>query len=158
MNQLGGPVPVDLLAQAVHVDLDKICLAVEVTIPHVFNNFTAGHEFGRSEKQELKECKFPACERDHFFSTIRAAAVAVEFEVAISKSGVAAMETTPHERTDTCEKFGEHKRLCKVIIRSGIETLHFLLDQAAGCKHQDWSFNSPLPKFAADLNTAHTRK
>src|SRR5881275_1086499 len=157
MNELCRPVVINLLAQAVDVDLDQICLAVEMAIPDVFHNLTARTQFRCAEKQELEESKFFARYGNHFLAAVGAAAVPVELEVAVSKHGVAAMEPAPHERADAREKLGEHKRLCEVIIGSGIEAFDFLLDEAAGSEHQDWSFNAPLPQFAADFGAAHAR-
>jgi len=81
--------------------------------------------------------------------------MAVEFEVPISKPGVAAMEAAPHERPDTREKFGEHKRFREVVIGSRIETFDFLLDKTAGSEHQHRSLDTPLPQFAADFYASH---
>jgi hypothetical protein len=80
VNELRGPVVVDLLAQAVNIDLDKICLAVEMTIPHVFDDLAARDKFGSAKKQEFEERKLLAGKWNHFLSAVGTAAVAVQFE------------------------------------------------------------------------------
>src|SRR5215469_6104515 len=129
-----------------------------MAVPHMFNDLAARNKFGRAKKQELEERKFLAGKWDHFFSAVGAAAVAVEFEVAVTEPSVAAMEPSPHKRTDPRQKFREHEGLCEVVISSRIEALDFLLDKATGSKHQNRGFNAPLPQFAADLDTAHARQ
>src|SRR5439155_18801946 len=56
MNQLHRLILLKLLAQTIDVDFHQICLAVEVAIPHMLDNFAAcdqlGSEIGRASCRE----------------------------------------------------------------------------------------------------------
>jgi hypothetical protein len=54
MDELGGPIFVDLLTQSIDIDFDEVGLAIEVAIPNVLDDFTARDQFG-SMKQEQFE-------------------------------------------------------------------------------------------------------
>jgi len=86
------------------------------------------------------------------------AAMAVKLQVGIVELGIAAVQAPPDESTHAREEFRKHKRLRKVVVRSGVEPLDTLLDQAAGRQHKNGSFHSLLAQFPADLNAAESRQ
>ena len=55
---------IDLLAKAVDVDFNQIRLAVEVTVPHVLDDFAPRHSLRRAEQEELQEGEFLGGQRD----------------------------------------------------------------------------------------------
>src|SRR5258705_12504298 len=130
MNELEGAVLIDLLAKTVDINLDEIGFAVEVTVPDMFHNFTAGNEFRRPEKKQLEECKLPGCQWNGLFVARGAPAVTIEREICIAKACVAAVKGPAPPCTDSRGEFRQNKRIGEVIDGARIKPLHSLLDKS----------------------------
>jgi len=51
VDQFRSAILVNLLAQAIYVDFHQVGFAIEVAVPHMFDNFTSRNQF-RSVKQK----------------------------------------------------------------------------------------------------------
>src|ERR1700731_5169160 len=142
------------LTQAVDVHLHEVCLAIKMAIPNVLDDFTARHKFGGVKQEKLQECKFLGRQRDYILATSRPAPMTVQQEVCIAESCVSAMEAPSHKGPHTRQEFCQDKGLGEIVIRTGVQALHPLLDQASSCEHQDRSLYSSLAQLAADLDPA----
>ena len=58
MNELGGAVLVNLLAQAVDVNLHQIGLRIKMAIPDVLHDFAAGHRLRRAQQEKFEQREF----------------------------------------------------------------------------------------------------
>jgi hypothetical protein len=76
----------------------------------------------------------------------------VQEKVCIAESCIAAMEAPSHKRPHTRQEFCQDKGLGEIVIRTGVQALHPLLDQASSREHQDRSLYSPLAQLTADLD------
>src|ERR687897_1128416 len=56
--------PVELVAQAAHVDLDDVGVALEVDVPHVLEDLALRHHVATSAEQELEQGQLPSGQLD----------------------------------------------------------------------------------------------
>src|SRR5579875_2391704 len=83
---------VDLLAEAVDIDLDEIGFAVEMAVPDVFDDFAARDGVRRAQKEKFEKCEFFGGERDFISGAGDRAAMAVEFKIGAAQFGFATGE------------------------------------------------------------------
>src|SRR6267143_3343781 len=121
MNELDGTVLINLLAKTVDINLDQIGFAVEVAVPNMLHDFTAGNEFRCPKQKQFEQREFPGSQRDSLFVARGAPAVTVEREVCVAKPRVAAMESAANEGANPRQEFRQNKRLCEVIVGAGIQ-------------------------------------
>src|SRR3989442_10545764 len=77
MNQLHRLILLKLLAQTIDVDFHQICLAVEVAIPHMLDNFAACDQLGSAQQEKLEQREFLRGKRNYFMATRGASPVTV---------------------------------------------------------------------------------
>src|SRR5260370_18329201 len=95
MDKLDGTILINLLTKPIDINLNEICFAVEVTVPNMFHDFTAGNKLRRPKQKQLEEGKLSGCQWDCLFVARGATAVTVEYEVCVTKLCVAAVEAAP---------------------------------------------------------------
>jgi hypothetical protein len=78
----------------------------------------------------------------------------VQEKVAITESCIAAVKASPDEGSHTREEFRQDKGLGEIVVRTGVQALHSLLDQTSSGEHQDGSLDPSLTQFAADFHAA----
>src|SRR6266566_7308786 len=128
MDELDGTVLINLLAKTVDIDLDQVGFAVEVAVPDMLHNFTAGNKFRCPKQKQFEQSEFSGSQRDRLFVARGAPAVAVECEVGVAKPCVAAMKAAANQRPDPGQEFRENKWLRQIVIRARIKALNPLLD------------------------------
>src|SRR6267143_188818 len=154
MDQLHRAVLINFLAKPIDVDLNEICFAIEVAIPNMLDDLTAGNKLRRAKQKQLKEGKLPGCQRDGLFVARGAAAVAVEYKVRVAKLCVAGMEAPANQCSNPRKKLRQDKRLGEIVIGPGVQALDTLLDQTSRREHQHGRFYAPLTQLAADFDPA----
>src|SRR5216683_3036453 len=56
-------------ASTIDVDFHQICLAVEVAIPHMLDNFAACDQLGSAQQEKLEQREFLRGKRNYFMAT-----------------------------------------------------------------------------------------
>src|SRR3981189_2685730 len=64
MDKLDGMISINLLTKPIDINLNEICFAVEVAVPNMFHDFTAGNKLRCPKQEQLEECKLSGCQRD----------------------------------------------------------------------------------------------
>src|ERR1700674_4662037 len=129
-----------------------------MAIPNVLDDFTARHKFGGVKQEKLEKCKFLGRQRDYLLATSGTAPVTVQQKVCIAESRIAAMEASSHKRPHTRQEFCQDKGLGEIVVSTGVQPFHPLLDQASSREHQDRSFYPSLAQLAADFDAAQARQ
>src|ERR1700737_1171454 len=62
MNELGSAIFVDLLTQPIDIHFHEVGLGIEVAVPDVLDDFTAGDRFGSMQEEQREQENF--CGRD----------------------------------------------------------------------------------------------
>jgi hypothetical protein len=68
------------------------------------------------------------------------------------------MESPSHECPHSRQEFRQDEGLGEIVVRSGVQAFHPLLDQASSREHQDRSLYSPLTQLATDLDATKARQ
>src|SRR5258706_5277016 len=105
MDKLDGTILIDLLAKPIDIDLNEICFAVEVAVPNMFHDFTAGNKLRCAKQKQLEEGKLSGCQRDCLFISRGASAVTGENKVCLAKLPGGAVEAPPNQLTHTRYEF-----------------------------------------------------
>src|SRR5882724_1802726 len=100
MDEFDRTVLINLLPKPIDVDLDQIGFAVEVAVPHMLHDFTAGNKFRCAKQEQFEQSEFSGSQRDCLFVARGAPAVTVECEVGVAKPRVAAMKAPAHQRSN----------------------------------------------------------
>src|SRR5258708_15339110 len=101
MDKLDGTILINLLTKPIDINLNEICFAVEVTVPNMFHDFTAGNKLRRPKQKQLEEGTLSGCQRDCRFIARGAAAVTLVFKVRVTKRRAGSVEAPPIERPHT---------------------------------------------------------
>jgi hypothetical protein len=154
MDKLDGTILINLLTKPIDINLNEICFAVEVAVPNMFHDFTAGNKLRRPKQKQLEEGKLSGCQRDCPFIARGAAAVTVECKVRVTKLRVGAVEAPPNERPHTRQEFRQDEGFREIVVGTGIQAFDPLLDQTPRCKHHHGGLYTALAQLAADFDPA----
>src|SRR5260370_39707219 len=101
MDKLDGTILINLLTKPIDINLNEICFAVEVAVPNMFHDFTAGNKLRRPKQKQLEEGKLSGCQWDCLFVARGAPAMPVGYKVCVAQLCVAALEAPATECPDT---------------------------------------------------------
>src|SRR5258708_25932457 len=85
MDKLDGTILIDFLAKPIDINLNEICFAVEVAVPNMFHDLTAGDKLRRPKQEQLEEGKLSGCQWDCLFVARAATAGTAEYNVCVAK-------------------------------------------------------------------------
>src|SRR5712664_4473143 len=154
MDKLDGTILINLLAKPIDINLNEICFAVEVAIPNMLHDFTAGNKFRRPKQKQLEEGNLSGCQWDCHFVARGEAAVTVEYKVCVAKLCVAAMEAPANECPHTRKELRQDEGFREIVVGTCIQAFDPLLDQTSRRKHQHGGLYSSLTQLAADFDPA----
>src|SRR5258708_38466538 len=103
MDKLDGTILINLLTKPIDINLNEICFAVEVAVPNMFHDFTAGNKLRRPKQKQLEEGKLCGCQWDCLFVARGARAMAVGYKVGVAKPSGAAVESPVKEGPETAK-------------------------------------------------------
>src|SRR5260370_17064820 len=116
MDKLDGTILINLLTKPIDINLNEICFAVEVTVPNMFHDFTAGNKLRRPKQKQLEEGKLSGCQRDCPFIARGAPAVTVECKVRVTNLRVGAVQAPPTRPPHTRPHFRPAARLPELVV------------------------------------------
>src|SRR5712671_3050710 len=129
VDQRIGLLAVDLAADAPDIDVDDIGRGIEMKIPDVLQQHCPGYDAAFVAHQILQKLEFPRKKKNVLAASAGGPRHQVDREVADTQeglfdNGVAA----PTKRLDMRQQFDERKRLDQIVIASGAQATHPVVD------------------------------
>src|SRR3981189_2394250 len=121
MDKLDGMISINLLTKPIDINLNEICFTVEVAVPNMFHDFTAGNKLRCPKQKQIEEGKLSGCQWDGLSVARGTAAVTVEYKVCVAKLRVAAMEAPANEGPHTRKEFRQDEGFREVVVGTGVQ-------------------------------------
>ncbi|AOJ76032.1 hypothetical protein WJ35_13830 [Burkholderia ubonensis] len=148
----------DLLAQPVHVDLDRVVADFLAPFAQVVDELLLRHEAADPLQQHFEQAELARGQVEHAVVRVRDAADLVERERAVPHDGRAAARAAPGQRAHARLEFVERERLGHVVVGAEVEALHALVDAVGGGQDQHGEVGIACAQALQDVEPGQLRQ
>src|SRR5581483_3026460 len=137
--------PVDLAAQAAHMDVDEIRLRNEFVIPHLLEQHRTREQLLLPAHHIFEQAEFPRQQLYVPLATAGGPQQQIERERPDAQYGLPRLRRTAQQRLDARDKLDQGKGLGEIIVTTHAQTAHAFVDPPERTEYQD---RRGLPIFA----------